>query len=85
MPTTRLRDKSQMTVPVEVTRQLGLRPEELLDVRVVGDAFVVCPQRAVRLGLNHPMQFWGQGRTAASVGAADVDAQLRALRDEWER
>jgi len=37
-----------MTVPTEVARQLGLQPDELLDIRIGGDAFVVCPQRATR-------------------------------------
>ena len=85
MTTTRLREKSQMTVPTEVARQLGLRTDELLDIRIVGDAFVVSPQRATRLDQHHPMHFWGLGRTADTASAAKIDRQVRALRDEWER
>ncbi|SMB24457.1 protein of unknown function [Sterolibacterium denitrificans] len=85
MTTTRLREKSQMTVPTEVARQLGLRTDELLDIRIVGDAFVVCSQRATRLDQCHPMHFWGLGRGAETTSAGEIDRHVRALRDEWER
>jgi len=85
MTTTRLREKSQMTVPSEVARQLGLHADELLDIRIVGDAFVVSPQRATRLNQHHPMHFWGAGRSADKIGADQIDQHLRELRDEWER
>lgn len=85
MTITRLREKSQMTVPAEVARQLGLHADELLDIRVVGDAFVVCPQRAARLDQHHPMRFWGAGRGAGGVETGEIDRQIGALRDEWER
>ncbi|BAP89326.1 putative uncharacterized protein [Burkholderiales bacterium GJ-E10] len=74
-----------MTVPSEVARQLGLQTDELLDIRVVGDAFVVSPQRTARLRGTHPMQFWGAGRKAGGSDAADIDRHIAALRDEWDR
>jgi len=85
MTTTRLREKSQMTVPTEVARQLGLHTDELLDIRIVGDAFVVRPQRATRLNQHHPMHFWGLGRSAETASSDEIDRHVRALRDEWER
>lgn len=85
MTTTRLREKSQMTVPTEVARQLGLKTDELLDIRIVGDAFVVCPQRAARLDQHHPMHFWGQGRGTGSTTVEKIDRHVGALRDELER
>lgn len=85
MTTTRLREKSQMTVPTEVARQLGLHIDEPLDIRIVGDAFVVRPQRSARFGEHHPMHFWGRGRDAGGASASDIDRQVRDLRDEWER
>jgi bifunctional DNA-binding transcriptional regulator/antitoxin component of YhaV-PrlF toxin-antitoxin module len=84
MATTRLREKSQMTVPTEVARQLGLQPDELLDIRIVGDAVVVCPQRATRPNQHHPMHFWGAGRGARTTEAKEIDQHIHALRDEWE-
>lgn len=84
MTTTRLREKSQMTVPTEVARHLGLHTDELLDIRIVGDAFVVSPQRATRLNQHHPMHFWGAGRGVDNIAADDIDEHIRALRDEWE-
>lgn len=86
MTTTRLREKSQMTVPTEVARQLGLHINELLDIRVVGNAFVVSPQKAEQLRQHHPMVFWGSGRVVGDVGnVGEIDRHVRALRDEWER
>lgn len=85
MTTTRLREKSQMTVPMEVTRQLGLHVDELLDIRVIGDAFVVCPHRATQLKQHHPMYFWGLGRNLNATSPDEIDRQFQALRDEWER
>ena len=85
MTTTRLREKSQMTVPTEVARQLGLHTDELLDIRIVGDAFIVCPQRVARLREHHPMNFWGLGRGAGDANATEIDQHIQTLRDEWER
>lgn len=86
MTTTRLREKSQMTVPTgKIVRSTGCGPDELLDIGIVGDAFVVCPQRSTRLNQHHPMHFWGAGRSADNAGADEIDRQIRALRDEWER
>ena len=85
MITTRLREKSQMTVPTEVARQLGLHTDELLDIRIVGDGFVVCPQRVARLKQHHPMHFWGLGNVAGGGSESEIDQHIRALRDEWER
>lgn len=85
MTTTCLRKKSQMTVPTEVVRQLDLRTDELLDIRIVGDAFVVCPQRVMRLEQYHPMHFWGLGRGTEATSADEIDRHVRVLRDEWER
>ena len=85
MTTTRLREKSQMTVPAEVARQLDLHTDELLDIRIVGDAFVVSPQRTASMRQCHPMHFWGQGQVTPGADTAAIDANIAALRDEWER
>jgi antitoxin MazE len=47
MSITRIGPKHQITIPQEVFEQLGLQPEDFLDVQVRDDALYLIPQKLV--------------------------------------
>ena len=67
-------------------RTFSVQTNGATSFRVVGDAFVVSPQRVAGLLQYHPMRFWGLGRVFDTTNdVEDIDRQLQALRAEWER
>jgi len=76
MPTITLSSKSQLVLPAEVRRRLGIRPGDRLVVEVEGDHAVIhkAPASDVAALANFRSSLWdGYAR------------ELDQTRDEWER
>jgi bifunctional DNA-binding transcriptional regulator/antitoxin component of YhaV-PrlF toxin-antitoxin module len=85
MPTTRLREKSQVTLPSKLVKALGLRTDDPLAIELEGDRIVITRFGSSKLAPKSPMEFWASGRSSPPRTAAEIDADLRALRSEWDR
>lgn len=83
MPTVRVRDKRQITLPVRASRLLGIAENDLLDVEITSNAVVlrrvgaIDPTRVARL-----MQFAGAG-AGMNTDPDETVRAIRADRDTW--
>ncbi|MBW3630347.1 MAG: AbrB/MazE/SpoVT family DNA-binding domain-containing protein [Gemmatimonadetes bacterium] len=78
MPKVKLSSKSQIVVPAEVRRALGLEPGDVLDVEVLGDRMV-----ATRSDSSDPLE-----RLRSFAGDPvwkGYSAELERSREEWAR
>ena len=85
MASARIREKSQITLPSGVVKALGLKKDDVLDVRLHGRTIVLSLPGTGLVPPKHAMQFWGLGQHENPRTAAEVDAELRSLRSEWKR
>lgn len=84
----RLREKFQITIPVDLRRQLALHEGDYLEVSLDGDGIVLRPQgvanatgkqaRSILDFLSDPVPGGGRTRT-------EIDAALNADRDSWDK
>jgi AbrB family looped-hinge helix DNA binding protein len=80
----RVKDKFQVTIPVEVRTAVAIREGDYLEVSAVPDGVlfrprrVVSPGQSVRTILDFLREAHGPGRSKA-----EIDAQLDAQRSEW--
>lgn len=81
----RLREKSQVTLPSKMVKALGLKTDDPLAIELEGDRIVIRRFGSVNVAPRSPMEFWGAGRSSPQRTAAEIDAELRALRSEWDR
>ena len=76
MPRVKLSSKSQIVVPAEVRRALGLEPGDVLDVEVQGDRMIL-----TRSDASDPLE-----RLRAFVGDPvwkGYSAEVERSREEW--
>ncbi len=76
MPTTTVSGKSQIVLPAEIRRALGIRTGDQLEVTIEGDHIVL--RRAPRSDTTALAELGGD----IWAGYAD---ELSAQRDEWDR
>ncbi len=76
MPTSTLSSKSQIVVPAEVRRKMGIKPGDRLTVEIEGDHIVI--RKAPKTSVEALSEF----RSKRWKGFAK---ELRQARDEWDR
>lgn len=76
MPTTKISSKSQIVIPAEVRRKLGLRSGDVLHVEVEGERVVLTKQNR-----DSALQRLERFRGEHWKGAADA---LQRDRDAWK-
>ena len=81
--TIHLRDRRQITLPAEVVAAVGLSTDDALDVRVLEGSILLVPRRSAKNPARSMSRFVGAGRGVFGQTAADADALVRDLRDEW--
>lgn len=79
MSTARLSSKSQIVVPAEVRRKLGLKPGDQISVEVEGDHAVL--RKAEASPLNDLQQLAARDPELF----AGFDEELQRMRDEWDK
>jgi AbrB family looped-hinge helix DNA binding protein len=78
MPKVKLSSKSQIVVPAEARRALGLEPGDVLDVEVQGDRILLRKETDRSCAFDRLLQFVGDH---AWSGASEA---LERSRQEWE-
>lgn len=81
----RLREKSQVTLPSKLVKALGLKTDDPLAIELEGDRIVIRRFDSEAVTPRSPIEFWGAGRSSPPRTAAEIDAELRTLRSEWDR
>lgn len=81
----RIREKSQITLPSQLVKALGLKKDDLLNVQLEGDRIILSRPGSADAEPKGLMQFWGVGRQSPARSAAQIDAEIQALRAEWKR
>ncbi len=84
MPLVQLRAKRQLTLPVDISREMGLNVGDWLEIVRDGDALVLRPKQVVdRAAGGNPSlaDMIGEGQGSYS-SAAEADAFIDAGRDE---
>ena len=85
MPEIRMRPKHQVTLPASIVRAANLQIDDRLTVTLVNGNIVIAPKRQPSAPPNDVMAFAGIGRGLWGQTADEVVANVRGLRDEWER
>lgn len=80
--TTRLSGKNQITLPVAMTRQLGLKPGDAIELAVTEGAIEV-RKRLEGAQLLDSLQ-GAMAHVPEWKDAASIDAYIRAERDSWD-
>ena len=82
----RIKDKFQLTLPVQVRKQLAVREGDYLEASVVGDSVVFRPSQpgsAARPAEKSILDFLSEPLPAGRSRRA-IEAQLRADRRAWD-
>ena len=79
MSTARLSSKSQIVVPAEVRRKLGLKPDDEIIVEVEGDHAVL--RKCSKSPLDNLQELAAQDPELF----AGFDEELQRMRDEWDK
>jgi bifunctional DNA-binding transcriptional regulator/antitoxin component of YhaV-PrlF toxin-antitoxin module len=84
MPSVRVRDKHQITLPVSVVQAAALAPNDVLDVEYTNGVITLVPTARVpkRASAN---AFLGALKGTWGKSAAAINRELRADRDSWDR
>lgn len=85
MPEIRMRPKHQVTLPASIVREANLQTDDRLTVTYVSGNILITPTRNRASAPNDVMAFAGIGRGVWGQTADEVEANVRGLRDEWER
>ena len=85
MPEIRMRPKHQVTLPASIVREANLQTDDRLMVTLVNGNILISPKRAKLAAPQNVMVFAGIGRGVWGQTSDEVEAKVRALRDEWER
>ena len=85
MPEIRMRPKHQVTLPASIVREANLQTDDRLMVTFVNGNILISPKRSKATAPQDVMAFAGIGRGVWGQTSDEVEATVRALRDEWER
>ena len=92
MPLAKLKEKGQVTIPASVREQIHATLGDVFDVAVEGGNIVLKPQEVVARKAKRPVaksagvdigRWIGAGK-GAFKSANDVDAFMRAERQQWD-
>ncbi len=81
--TTRLSSKNQITLPVHIVRQLGLRPGDEIDLLVVGGTIQL--ERLPRTPREWVEKYRGSIDVSGWETKERIDAYVRGERESWTR
>lgn len=83
----RIREKFQVTIPVELRRRLAVREGDYLEATIAGDGIVFRPQSLVNASAKRPttiLDFLSEP-VAGGRTREEINAVLNADRDSWEK
>ena len=80
---TRLSSKNQITIPAALTRELGWRPGDEIDILLVGDRLRLRKRLYGKELLDRLEGSWAGAKEWRT--REDVDRWVQSLKDEWER
>jgi AbrB family looped-hinge helix DNA binding protein len=80
----RVKDKFQVTIPLEVRSATKIRTGDYLEVSAVAEGILLRPQRVVNAKKSSRtiLDFLKESRAVRRT-KANIDKQLNAQRDEW--
>ncbi|MDH4120352.1 MAG: AbrB/MazE/SpoVT family DNA-binding domain-containing protein [Deltaproteobacteria bacterium] len=84
MTTVRVRPKHQITLPTAIVNQAGLHPNDLLEASYVNGVITLVP-KGRGAGEEDLMAYAGIAEGLYGKTRQEIDANIRQLRDEWER
>jgi bifunctional DNA-binding transcriptional regulator/antitoxin component of YhaV-PrlF toxin-antitoxin module len=82
MPTVRVREKRQVTIPLVIAHEFHLKTDDVLEVQVTTAGILMSPKTPFGAKKN-PMRFWGAAQGVYENPEA-ADTFIRNLRDEWK-
>lgn len=88
MPTVRVREKSQITIPFEIGKKAGIRPNDILEVELTTNGFVVLKPVHAKTEdrLSAIMKYKGAGAEIADKNNPNATIEaVRNDRDTWTR
>lgn len=80
---TRLSSKNQITLPVSIVRQLGLKPGDEIDMSVWGDELIM--HRRPQTAEEWIARFSGRIHVPGWETQEKIDTYVREERDSWNR
>lgn len=81
MPTVRVREKRQITIPSDIGIQAGIEPNDILEVEITTGGILLRPVRSITQGrVNKLMKFAGAGQSL--MNPIDPDESVRLLRED---
>ena len=84
MPEIRMRQKNQLTLPASVARAAHIEADDRLTVDFVNGVVIITPKKAPEQKRDL-MSYVGSGRGLWGNTPAEVDQEIRNLRNSWER
>ena len=83
----RVKEKFQVTIPVELRRRLAVHEGDYLEATIMGDGIVFRPQSLVNTSARRPMTILDflSEPVAGGKTREEIDASLNADRDSWDK
>ena len=82
MRPTRLRAKSQITLPASIVKAIGLREGDILRITAEQDRVIITAQDIRDRGRTYTMSDWLGAATGLYDSVAEIDAEIAASRAE---
>ena len=84
MPTVRVRDKHQITLPRAIADAANVSVDDTLTVEYTNGVITLAPDQSKTSRVT-AQDFLGALRGSYGKTVAEIDANLRSERDSWER
>ena len=84
MPTVRVRDKHQITLPRAIAEAANVTIDDTLTVEYTNGVITLMPAKSKKNRVT-AQDFLGALRGSYGLTVAEIDASLRSERDSWER
>ena len=83
----RVKEKFQVTIPVELRRRLAVHEGDYLEATIMGDGIVLRPQSLVNTSARRSMTILDFLSEPVAGGRTreEIDAALNADRDSWDK
>lgn len=86
MPLATLRPKGQLTIPVQILQQWGIKPYDQVEINVQNGVLMIIPVKRKETAKKKTISgFIGIGRGMWGETPAAVQASIHNLRDSWTR